>query len=384
VRITPFGGVLVVHDPPGLEAPSTDTVSGPSSGARTLASLTPRRPVLTALNVATGCGLHALLAAGHADRVVATDVNPRALEYTRLSALLSGIHNVECREGSLFDPVQGERFDLVVSNPPVAIAPEEASTDREDVLERDEISRVVVAAAAAALAPDGVAQLLVSWIHEPFESWAAPLESWLEGVDCDALLLHHVTESPLEYAARRNRHLRGDPDAHGRGLDRWTQHFDQAGITSLATGAVTLRQTTRNPPLVVHHEMASDPRGRAGEHALRLLDAAAWLAGLSDEELLATPLRIADDHSLVSERVHAGGEYGEDTISVSLGDNVGLGDTVGPAATVVLMGVEGGRIPADAIPGLAAAVDAVPTDPQELVADMTRALVARGVLVRAD
>ena len=384
VQITPFEGLLLVHDPLAMEVPHDDVVLGLSSAARTLAALTPRRPVQNALDVGTGCGVHALLAAEHADRVVATDVNPRALAYTRLSAVLSGVENVELREGSFFDPVAGERFDLVVCNPPFAISPEDKLTYRDGQLGRDEVSRMALTGAAGVLAPGGVAQLLVNWIHQPFESWAAPLVSWLADCGCDALLLHHLTETPLEYAAKWNAFLRDDPDAHGRALDRWTGHFAQEGIASLATGAVTLRRTSRTPPLMVHHEMASGPRGAAGEHVLRLLDAAEWLANTSDDELLHTPLQLVDGHSVVSERVHSGGEYGDDSVSVALDDSVGLSDTIGPDAIAVLMGLLGGRTPADALPGLAATVESSPTDPHELVADMTRALVSCGVLVRSE
>jgi hypothetical protein len=257
-------------------------------------------------------------------------------------------------------------------------------TYRDGELGRDEVSRRAVTGAAAALAPDGVAQLLVNWINQPFASWAAPVEAWLEGAGCDALLLHHASETPLEYAATWNAPLRGDPAAHAEALDRWLAHFDQEGIASLATGAVTLRRTARTAPLMVHHEMASGPRGAAGEHVVRLLDAAGWLAETDDEELLRTPLRLVDGHTIVSRRVHAGGDYQEDSVSVALDDSAGLDDTVGPAATAVLMGLQGGRVPADALPGLAAAAHEVPTDPRELVADMTRALVACGVLVREE
>ena len=70
-----------------------------------LHSLTPRRPIERALDVGTGGGIQALLAAQHARHVVATDVNPRALAYTQLSAALNGLENVEPRQGSLFEPI---------------------------------------------------------------------------------------------------------------------------------------------------------------------------------------------------------------------------------------------------------------------------------------
>ena len=98
-------------DPPGWVASFTPT-------AYWLASLTPRRRVHRALDIGTGNGVHALLAAAHADEVIATDVNPRALAFTRISAALNGLDNVETRLGSLFEPVAGETFGLITCNAP--------------------------------------------------------------------------------------------------------------------------------------------------------------------------------------------------------------------------------------------------------------------------
>ena len=77
-----------------------------------------------ALDVGTGSGVQALLAARHARRVVATDVNKRALLYAELNAALNGLENIEFRRGSLFEPAGGEYFDLVTCNAPYVVSPE--------------------------------------------------------------------------------------------------------------------------------------------------------------------------------------------------------------------------------------------------------------------
>ena len=68
---------------PGLDgAPDrvgADHVLGISSAATSLAQLTVREPVGRALDLGTGCGVQALHLAAHCRRVVATDVNQRAL-----------------------------------------------------------------------------------------------------------------------------------------------------------------------------------------------------------------------------------------------------------------------------------------------------------------
>ena len=127
VRLAPFAGLLVAHDPASSDS---DVVTGVNAASRTLATLTVRRPVERALDIGTGSGVEALLATRHAAHIVATDVNPRALRLAELSAQLSGV-SLDLREGSLFEPVEEERFDLIVANPPFVISPDTALVFRD-------------------------------------------------------------------------------------------------------------------------------------------------------------------------------------------------------------------------------------------------------------
>jgi release factor glutamine methyltransferase len=70
------------------------------------------------LDLCTGSGMLAVAAALHgASRVVAVDISRRALLSVQLNARLNGVR-VEAVRGDMFEPVNGERFDLIVSNPP--------------------------------------------------------------------------------------------------------------------------------------------------------------------------------------------------------------------------------------------------------------------------
>lgn len=74
---------------------------------------------LTALDLGTGCGIGAIFAARLGMRVVGIDVNPEAVRCARINVLLNQLERqVEIRHGDLFEPVAGERFDLVLFNPP--------------------------------------------------------------------------------------------------------------------------------------------------------------------------------------------------------------------------------------------------------------------------
>jgi len=82
------------------------------------------RRFAAALDLGCGAGACALTISRDADRVVATDINPRAVALARINAAINGVGNVEFRVGDLFAPVAGERFDLVLSQPPFVARPD--------------------------------------------------------------------------------------------------------------------------------------------------------------------------------------------------------------------------------------------------------------------
>ncbi len=71
------------------------------------------------LDLGTGSGIGALWAAALGGRVVATDINPEAVRCARINALAHHLEDkIETRLGDLFEPVPGQRFDLILFNPP--------------------------------------------------------------------------------------------------------------------------------------------------------------------------------------------------------------------------------------------------------------------------
>jgi release factor glutamine methyltransferase len=71
------------------------------------------------LDLGTGSGICALIAARHTHHVVAVDINPVAVRCARANAVLNDLDaRIDVRLGDLFAPVGGEKFDLVLFNPP--------------------------------------------------------------------------------------------------------------------------------------------------------------------------------------------------------------------------------------------------------------------------
>lgn len=244
---------------PGLDGAGArvgpDHVLGISSASSSLAQLTVRDPVDRALDLGTGCGVQALHLAGHARTVVATDVNDRALALTRLNAALNEV-TVEARSGSLFEPVGGETFDLVVTNPPFVVSPAtgERLVYRDSGLPGDEGVRRVVTGAPAHLAPGGRAQVLANWVHRRGEPWEERVAGWLEGSGCDAWVVQREVADPAEYVELwlKDAGLHGAPDYVER-YDTWLSWFDDEGIEGVGFGWLDLRRVDRDPVLRLEH-----------------------------------------------------------------------------------------------------------------------------------
>jgi methylase of polypeptide subunit release factors len=90
----------------------------------TLARATMRKPVKRTLDICSGSGVHAILAAAHSDEVIGVDINGRAINFSRFNSIFNDVKNVRFMQGDLFEPVRGEKFDLILANPPFVPAPE--------------------------------------------------------------------------------------------------------------------------------------------------------------------------------------------------------------------------------------------------------------------
>lgn len=362
VRLTPFAGLLVAHE---AEAADADFVTGVNAASRTLATLTVRRHVERALDLGTGSGVEALLAARHAKDVVATDVNPRALEYASLGARLNGVE-LDLREGSFFEPVAGERFDLIVANPPFVVSPDTDFVYRDSALPGDAVCREVVRGAAAHLRPGGFATVLCNWIcRTPDERWE-PLATWVDGLACDALLLAHGAVPPLHYASRWNEPLRRSPAAHAAAVGRWLDYYQREGVAAIGIGAVILRG--RDEPGWVRGFTASQPAtGSASEHILRLFAA----VDREGEDLLERRVVPVRGHRLDQTLVYGDG-YSVAGVTLSLAEGVGLSDELEPAVLPLLFELG----PAESLRGAIEAAELEPAD----VLPAVRRLVALGLL----
>ncbi|MFE3069312.1 methyltransferase [Streptomyces sp. NPDC059247] len=228
----------------GIGQKDEGVVLGVGGASTTLAGITVRTPVSSALDLGTGSGIQALHAAQHATLVTATDLNPRALDFTRLTLALSGAREAELLTGSLFEPVDGATYDLIVSNPPFVISPGARLTYRDGGMGGDELCRTLVRQAGERLNDGGYAQFLANWQHVEGEEWQDRLRSWVP-VGCDAWIVQREVQDVTQYAElwlRDSGDHRGDPEAYRRAYEGWLDEFEARKTRAVGFGWITLRR----------------------------------------------------------------------------------------------------------------------------------------------
>ena len=365
-------------------------VVGVGGASRTLAGLMIHTHVDSTLDLGTGSGILALLASRFSERVVATDISARALNFARFNAELNGATNIEFRLGNLFEPLAGERFDRILSNPPFVITPRSAAgvpayDYRDGGRVGDGLTEAIVAAIPAHLSPRGIAQLLGNWETRDGVDGLERVRAWTDDAGLDAWVIERERQDPSRYAEtwiRDGGAVAGErfDELHGE----WIADFAERNVVSIGFGFLTLRPPT--PGSSARVEQLTGPLGHnplgLGAHLADCLAATAAESRLSDDQLGSSRLVVAAD---VTEERHYWPGTEHPTV-MSLRQGGGFGRTV-PLDTALagLVGACDGELTIYAI--IAALAELLEADEAELADELLpriRDLVVVGFLHFAD
>ena len=340
-----------------------DHVLGIGGAGLTLAGLTPRTRVRSALDLGCGCGIQTLYLLRHAEHVVATDISERALAFTAFNAALAGGcvmgdpdagsggggGRLELLRGSLLEPVAGRRFDLIASNPPFVLTPPAVREAGLPLMEyRDAGGPVLpelVAGLREHLEPGAAAVMLGNWEHRGADSWREAVATWIpEGLD--GWVIEREVQDPVEYATMwlRDGGLTSERDAEGfdAALGAWIDDFEVRGVQGVGFGYLIVHRPLRpRDPWRLLEEVTTSGQGVLGHHVAEVLEVRERLAGLDDDAVADLRPVLAPD---VTEERHLIPGAAEPTV-ILLRQGGGLGRTI-RASTVVaaLAGVADGEL----------------------------------------
>ncbi|MTD59578.1 class I SAM-dependent methyltransferase [Amycolatopsis pithecellobii] len=363
----------------GGEVPP-EHVLGVGHASLSLIRATMRRPVDTLLDLGTGCGVQALHATRHAQRVTATDVSSRALALADATFRLNEL-DVELVRGEWFTPVARRRFDQIVCNPPFVVGPPRVDyTYRDSGLAGDDASALVVRQLPAFLTDGGVGQLLASWLHIDGEDWTDRVARWLP-TGTDAWFVQRDVADPGLYVGTWLRDAGIDPRSpEGRvKAGAWLDWFADNKVQGVGFGFVTLRRAEVRHPTVVCEDLRQAFDDPLGPEAGGWLDRVEWLREHGDE-LLDTRFRVPP--TVLLETVAGPGEEGWETSIRRLHrmDGPGWQHEIDELASALLAGCRGALPLGDLLELLSFAHGGTVEQLRDAALPMIRELVRHGML----
>ncbi len=277
-----------------------DHVLGLGAASISLARAVIRNPVSRALDLGTGCGIQALHLSSHAESVVATDTNARALSLAAATARLNG-QQWDLRRGNLFEPVGGDTFDLVVCNPPFVVGDGEMRFSyRDSGMAGDGLCRALVEGMRRHLRPGGTAQLLANWIVREDTDWRQRVGGWVSASGCDAWVVQRELADPAQYvglwlddAGESGRGADADSVAATALAERWLEYFAAERVQGIGMGLITLVHNGSADPSVTMDEITGPDEELIGAEVDGFLRRRAWIEATPDRVLLRTRLELS-------------------------------------------------------------------------------------------
>ena len=338
------------------------------------------------LDLGTGSGIHALLAARDGGSAIGADINPHALALARLGAELSAVDAVQWRAGSWYEPVAGERFDRIVCVAPYVVSPDNEFTFRDGDRAEVDPARSVAGGALAHLAPGGCAQVMCCWGHGADEDWRRTPLRWLNARGADVLLVRLSEADPVRYALEWNRPPMRTlgPAEHDRVMARWLSHYAREGYDRISFGALFVRRRARRGRAGAGRA-ALDARGVVGEHggaqigrALANLELLA--AHRDDEALLGLVAAIPEGQRVEQRLQYDGRRYALRLAGIRQGDGLDARVSVSARVLEAVYRLDGRRTVADALADLGVRRNAAGRDRTSETLAAVRALLEAGLL----
>lgn len=310
--LTHFGELIIACDSRrrAETGAAADLVLGVNPTTRLLARCSILRPGSKMLDLGTGCGTLALVAAPFAASVVGTDVNRRALNFAGFNAALNGLSNISFLYGDRFEPVAGQRYDLIVSNPPFFLAPVSGLLCCDNSIDLDGFVESLARRAPQFLEEGGVFQMLCEWVEFEAQSWENRLRAWFERSNCDVHIWKGYEISPVEYA--RKRALEQGQlyrETTGASFAERLSYLTRRDVKGIFGGLITMRRRSAGNWFCVE-EMQKRPEGPIGDALLERFSTLDILESNDEQILLAAHPRLAAEVRLVSESVQRNCAWG--------------------------------------------------------------------------
>jgi methylase of polypeptide subunit release factors len=293
----------------GTGAPADLVYSALTPETHRFVELMPRYRCDDYLELCSGCGVAALIAAAQfAKTALAVDITGRSTRFAAFNARLNALPNVVPLEGNLYEPVAGRQFDLITAHPPYVASFGTEMIFRDGGEDGEQITRAVIAGLADHLRPGG--QFYCDCTMTDREG--APLEQRVREMlgprqhEFDVIVGQGSAINPVVQYAGGLVEGRSTPELFTRRVEA----FKRLGITSFVSAMILIHRRESERPAVTRRRLVS---GRTTAKDFQwLMDYLIRTSQWTDADvlgLLDTTPRLVDGTEWRTRMLAEGGEW---------------------------------------------------------------------------
>lgn len=320
VMLTPFDDNWIASDPLFRFEPhrAPDLVLWPNQTSRALENLSFRDACDGTLDLGTGCGVIAMLAATFSRRVTGTDLNPRAAGFVLFNAWLNGRDGITALTGDTFAPIGNDTFDRILANPPFMVTPSRQATYGENSMELDEYCRRVVREAPQHLNEGGFLQMVLEFVELRGEPWQESLADWAEHTGCDFWARRTYSHDADTYAhTRTSREFAHSPEAATERFNRYVEYYRSRNVQAVHGALIVMRRRSGKNWIRLE-DGPIEGNEPYGDLVRRIFETQDVLTQCSDRELLALYPVLSPDVQLQQQMIAGGRQWKARSLTLAM------------------------------------------------------------------
>ena len=204
-----------------------------------LVQTAPRQNCDNLLDLCSGSGIQGIIASRYAKRIISVDINPRAIRFSRFNAQLNGVSNHEVREGNLYDVVDGEKFDVILANPPFVPSPEDGLKFRDGGVNGENILRNILQNAQDHLTSNGRICIVTDLVD--IDNYHSKIKSWMPQAQGVGAILSTADRDEILFSvphchAPFNQSFKD----YNQKLGQWVENFRASDLKSVNFGYILI------------------------------------------------------------------------------------------------------------------------------------------------
>lgn len=263
-----------------------------------LAMAAPRAATRHHLDLCTGSGVQALVAASYAEQVIGVDINPRALRFARFNAAWNDVRNATFLPGDLYEPVRGRRFGSVTANPPFVPSPSSNLAFRDGGADGEAVLRRIIEGAPAHLEPEG--RLSIVTDLAAVTQYAEKLSGWWGQTGYVAQILTTADRDELLFSVPHAHAPFGQRyEEYCQELEAWINSYRRAKLSAVNFGYLVVQDIAPQTNKLTYTKVVDSPLTPVWQRVQALLDFQRMQAS---SQLGKVSLRAADGLTVRTDR----------------------------------------------------------------------------------